>query len=159
MRKRTHWCLAFPPSPGERGPSSKPFVTLEQRRARPPKPAPLEVGTLLSIGTSLLVISVALGVIGLTLTLVPPGVTSNSPVSAWWAHLMDVAGASLLSRSYTSRLTRGDGSCYFLHLSTLQLFNAILADEHYKHLVPLLIPAGLVTIIVNWGGLHFFRHA
>ena len=43
--------------------------------------------------------------------------------------------------------------------SFTQFLQALKQDEHFKYLVPLLIPAGLVAIIVNWGGLHYFRHA
>ncbi|KAH8928639.1 hypothetical protein BT69DRAFT_1212474 [Atractiella rhizophila] len=32
-------------------------------------------------------------------------------------------------------------------------------DTHYKYLVPLLIPIGLYTVIVNWMGFKMFRHA
>jgi len=97
---------------------SKTHVTVEQRRARPPRPAPLKEDQLLYIALGLLTGSIALASVGLALMLIPQD-----------------------------------------HRTHLTLIDSVLADKHYKYLVPLLIPAGLVTIIVNWGGLHYFRHA
>jgi hypothetical protein len=40
-----------------------------------------------------------------------------------------------------------------------QMLDAVKKDEHYKYLVPLLVPASLVAVIASWGGLKYFRHA
>lgn len=50
-------------------------------------------------------------------------------------------------------------SSYLSYNSEYVLLRTIARDEYYKYLVPLLIPAGLVFVIINWGGLHYFRHA
>jgi hypothetical protein len=60
----------------------------------------------------------------------------------------------------SSRLYDGTNVILALHdLSTIQILDAIKDDEYYKYLIPLLVPAGLVAVIINWGGLHYFRHA
>ena len=36
---------------------------------------------------------------------------------------------------------------------------SICADEHYKYLVPLLIPITAWFVIANWVGWEYFRYA
>ena len=53
------------------------------------------------------------------------------------------------------------GAVYFEadEMPNEQILDVIKRDEHYKYFIPSCIPAGLVFVIVNWGGLHYFRHA
>ena len=39
------------------------------------------------------------------------------------------------------------------------IFGAICTDDHYKYLIPLLIPTTSWFVIANWVGWEFFRNA
>jgi hypothetical protein len=42
---------------------------------------------------------------------------------------------------------------------TRRLPAALVGDEHYKYLVPLLVPTTAYFVIANWVGWEYFRYA
>ncbi|GAA96271.1 uncharacterized protein L969DRAFT_14466 [Mixia osmundae IAM 14324] len=80
----------------------------------------------------------------------------------------DPSGTSMILTGYA--FIAGSGLSFVLGLYAVlfsssntntgnPIFDAVGLDEHYKYLVPLLVPVGLVFVILNWGGFKNYRHA